>query len=272
LSFALIEDARFRQLLLSGRPEIGAILPASHNTIKEWILDSFGSRKIEVKHKISLARSKINLSLDGWRAPNCDDYIAICAHFIDKDYKIMHCLLGFKSVHGAKSGQVAGEITAGVINDYEIGQNLGAFMMDNAKDNDTALTELATRFDIDAKSSRLRCLGHVINLVVKALLFGKGVSKFERQLAGASDKELFKIWNSQGPIGKLHNICVYVNVNSTRQTAFKACQGPTGGEEIKVYRLLVDGGIRWNSTEAMISRGMFQRSTTLRISWDTNKY
>jgi hypothetical protein len=26
---------------------------------------------------------------------------------------------------------------------------------------------------------------------------------------------------------------------------------------IQVYRLLVDGGIRWNSTEAMISRCMF---------------
>jgi hypothetical protein len=263
LSFVLIEDARFRQLLLSGQAEIGAILPASHNTIKEWVLDSFRSRKVEVKHKISLARSKINLSLDGWRAPNRDDYIAICAHFIDKDYKIVHCLLGFKSVYGEKSGQATGEITAGVINDYEIGQNLGAFMMDNAKDNDTALKELATRFDIDIKFSRLRCLGHVINLVVKALLFGKGVSKFERQLAGASDEALFEIWNSQGPIGKLHNICVYVNVNSTRQAAFRACQGPTRGEDIKVYRLLVDGGIRWNSTEAMISRGMFQPSTML---------
>ena len=71
-------------------------------------------------------------------------------------------------MYGEKSGQATGEITAGVINDYEIGQNLGAFMMDNAKDNDTALKELATRFDIDIKFSRLRCLGHVINLVVKA--------------------------------------------------------------------------------------------------------
>lgn len=278
LSFALIEATRFRKLLVSGRSDIQAILPASHNTIKDWVLDSFKSRKIQIKHKISLARSKINLSLDGWKAPNRDDYIAICAHFVDDEYKLVHCLIGFRSVFGAKSGQATGEITAGVINDYEIGQNLGAFMMDNAKDNDTALKELATRFDIDIDFSRLRCLGHVINLVVKALLFGKGVSKVERQLAGASDEETFKIWNSHGPIGKLHNICVYVNVNSTRQTAFKACQGPAGGEDVKYYRLLVDGGIRWNSTEAMISRGMFQPSSfslpchfiPYRVSYETN--
>ena len=112
LSFALIEATRFRKLLVSGRSDIQAILPASHNTIKAWVLDSFKSRKIQIKHKISLARSKINLSLDGWKAPNCDDYIAICAHFVDDEYKLVHCLIGFRCVFGAKSGQATGEITA----------------------------------------------------------------------------------------------------------------------------------------------------------------
>src|SRR6266480_116622 len=34
LSFTLIEDAEFRDTLISGRPEIKAILPLSHNTMK----------------------------------------------------------------------------------------------------------------------------------------------------------------------------------------------------------------------------------------------
>ena len=79
----LIEDTQFRQVLLPGRPDIEAILPASHNTIKDWVLDLFKSWKIQIKHKIPLARSKINLSLDGWRPPNRNGYIAICAHFVD---------------------------------------------------------------------------------------------------------------------------------------------------------------------------------------------
>jgi hypothetical protein len=53
----------------------------------------------------------------------------------------------------------------------------------------------------------------------------------------------------------VHNICVYVNVNSTRPAAFRDCQGLIQGEDFKLYRPLVDGGIRWNSTEAMISCG-----------------
>jgi hypothetical protein len=240
LSFAFVEHAKFRRLLISDRSEVEAVLSSSHTTVKGWVLDSFQSRQAQIKDQVSLSQSKINLSLDGWRAPTRDDYFAVCAHIINKDYNLVHCLLGFRNVHGVKSGQGIAEITANVINDYEIGQNLGAFMMDNAGDNDAAVKELANGFNIDVDFSRLRCLGHIINLVVKALLFGKGVSKVERELAGAPSEEAFKIWNSRGPIGKLHNICVYVNLNSTRQEVFREFQGG----EFRVYRLLVDGGIQ----------------------------
>src|SRR6267378_4466599 len=60
------------------------------------------------------------------------------------------------------------------------------------------------------------------------------------------------------PRAQLANSITYVftsmSIRRCRQRS--ACQGPTRGEYVKVYRLLVDGGIRWNSTEAMISRGM----------------
>lgn len=253
LSFALVEDAEFRDALVNGRPEIEAILPSSHNTIKAWVLDYFTLRKIQIKDKVSRARSKINISLDSWRAPTIKNYIAICGHFIDEDCTLVHCLLGFKDTKGVKAGEMIAGIIAKVIDDYEVSQNLGSFMMDNAGDNDTMLKELATRFDIDVDFSRLRCLGHIINLVIQALLLGKGVSKLERKLAGASYEEAFRIWNSTGPIGKLHNICVYVNNNEARLAMFIECQG----EEIQIYQLLVDGGIRWHSTEAMISRGIY---------------
>src|SRR6266480_5424890 len=150
---------------------------------------------------------------------------------------LVHCLLGFKDIKGVKASDMIAGIIAKVIDDYEVGQNLGAFMMDNAGDNDTILKELTTGFNIDVNFSRLRCLGHIINLVVKALLFGKGVSKLERKLAGTLYKEAFRIWNNTGLIGKLHNICVYINNNEARLAMFIKCQG----EEIRIYQLLVDG-------------------------------
>ena len=47
-------------------------------------------------------------------------------------------------MNGTKFGQLIAEITADVINNYKIGQNLRAFIIDNATDNNTILKELAT--------------------------------------------------------------------------------------------------------------------------------
>jgi hypothetical protein len=65
--------------------------------------------------------------------------------------------------------------------------------MDNATDNNTMLKELATRFDINISYSRLRYLSYIINLVIKALLFSKGVSKLKRKLASTLYNKVFKI-------------------------------------------------------------------------------
>ena len=93
--------------------------------------------------------------------------------------------------------------------------------MDNAIDNNTILKELATRFNINIGYLCLRCLGYIINLIIKALLFGKGVSKFKRKLTSASYDKAFKIWNGIGSISKLYNIYIYINYNLIRMTVFR---------------------------------------------------
>jgi len=55
------------------------------------------------------------------------------------------------------------------------------------------LKELATRFNINVSYSRLRYLSYIINLVIKALLFSKGISKLKRKLASALYNKAFKI-------------------------------------------------------------------------------
>ena len=73
---------------------------------------------------------------------------------------------------------------------------------------------LANNFEmIDPDRDHLCCADHIINLIVKAILFGNGVSKLQCQLAGASDAQQFDVWSTKVAIGKLHNICVYLNRN-----------------------------------------------------------
>ena len=93
--------------------------------------------------------------------------------------------------------------------------------MDNVIDNDTMLKELATWFDINVGYLCLWCLSYIINLVIKALLFGKNVNKLKQKLVSILYDKAFKIWNGIGLIGKLYNICVYINYNLIRLITFK---------------------------------------------------
>ena len=64
---------------------------------------------------------------------------------------------------------------------FEIAPQLHCFVGDNATNNDNELIQgLNEHDDIKLTSNnRIRCAGHIINLVVKATLYGKGVSWFE---------------------------------------------------------------------------------------------
>ncbi len=58
-------------------------------------------------------------------------------------------------MYRAKSGLIITEITAKVINNYKISQNLSIFIIDNTRDNNTILKELVTRFNININYLRL---------------------------------------------------------------------------------------------------------------------
>jgi hypothetical protein len=57
--------------------------------------------------------------------------------------------------------------------------NLGYFVLNNALNNDTTLTELAKTLGFDPKLKRLRCAGHIFNLIAERYLYRQDVSKFE---------------------------------------------------------------------------------------------
>ena len=67
--------------------------------------------------------------------------------------------------------------------------------MDNARNNDTASSHLGSALEeidieFDARESRLRFLGHVINFVVKVLLYGSGMEHDMDLLTGCIQQEI----------------------------------------------------------------------------------
>lgn len=66
-----------------------------------------------------------------------------------------------------------------VIDQYELGSKLGYFRLGNAEGNDTRLEMLAMWFLMDVSRRRLRGIGHVIKLIVWAVIFSLKVCTFE---------------------------------------------------------------------------------------------
>jgi hypothetical protein len=135
-------------------------------------------------------------------------------------------LLGLRHLEGHTGNDIVDALIP-VIKLFDVGNKLGAFQMDNATSNDTAMSALAARIPgINSKESRLRCFGHVVNLVVKALLYGSKSSTLQQELgaAGSDDDAAFKIWREQGSIGRLYNLVTYILRSDNRQRAFEASQ------------------------------------------------
>jgi hypothetical protein len=59
--------------------------------------------------------------------------------------------------------------------------------MDNASSNDTAMDAIAEEFELDAVERRLRCAGHIINLIARSLLYGFDKNLFAEDIAAEDE-------------------------------------------------------------------------------------
>jgi hypothetical protein len=63
-----------------------------------------------------------------------------------------------------------------------------------------------------------RCIGHIINLAVKASLFGKNYQLFKDKIRPVQALKVFthRLWQKTGPVGKLHNLLTWINRSDSK--------------------------------------------------------
>jgi hypothetical protein len=270
LSLSIIEWPEFHAFCRALNPEIDSVtaLPTSHNTITSWIEESFLQKKDLVRKSLQSARSRIHLSVDIWTTPNNHLAMAICGHFVNVDEQLQITLLALRHVTGHAGEVQFEEALLPVLEEYEIIQKIGAIIGDNAGTNDTLCRTISQylreQFPRDpewvASHQRIRCLGHIINLVVQAFLFINEKDFEELELydqqdeLGASSSEKGegeratrgdKIRALLGPLGKLHNIVVHIRGSPQRTREFTDIL-------MARRRIPLDNRTRWNSWYQML--------------------
>ena len=234
----------------------------------------FQSKKQAVIEELQNALTSIHISFDLWTSPNRLAFIAVFTHFLNRHRKYQRRLIAFRRQLGAHSGKNIAQTLHDIIQDWGFGSRLRVAICDNAGNNDTCLQVLYPQFfsgikSTDIQARRMRCFGHILNLVAKAFLFGSEDYAFELkgdflEQIGQYDQAQAH-WRRKGPIGKLHNIIKFIRASPQRSEAFKkaakeneAGDVPDGfrlsDESTAELELRQNNATRWNSTYLMIER------------------
>ena len=258
LSYALVEWPEFHTLCQVLNCASKGKITTSHSGVANKVKEAWGKHKDVVRRALQSALSHIHISLDIWTSPNQYLLLAIYTHFTTYSQKRQKALLALKKVPG-HSGDDQFSILLPVLEDYGIVQKLGAIIADNAPSNNTLCVAIQDYWDQelsldwDAEYMRIRCIGHIINLIVQAFLFS-GIVKIEElesyneqeQEGGieATDDEVVRVqFRLLGPLGKGHNIVVHIRKSAGRTAEFKELAG---------RMVPMDNRTRWNSWYKML--------------------
>lgn len=264
VSFRKLESDRFHALLQYLNPRCKRFLP-SHQTIRRTIGDIFDKQLGTVTEALNAAVTKISFSFDLWTSKNNLALLGLVAHFIDSKGLPKSILLALPRQRGRHSGSNIAETIAEVICHHSLQEKIGYFVSDNAKNNPKALSYLVAEFGFNAQHCWLRCIGHIFNLCGQAVLFGKDSDAFEREVSDLEVEQLqLREWRKKGPIGKLHNVLVYLDASPQRWESVVTLQreliAPTRPEgKREVYQIVKDVVTRWNSFDDSAARALYLR-------------
>jgi len=223
VGFRFCEDTTFCLLcsyLAACQPEYSGVyraFPQSRHAIKRYVLTWYDAMRQEVMLQLHNTHTKIHFSFDMWSGPNRCAYQAIVAHWMACDGQLHAVLLSLHRFKGSHSGVNQVEHLWRTITDYGIEAFVGMFNVDNASNHNNALAMLAQHLQaggfpsFDPVSARLRCFSHVLNLTVKAIMWGADIEAFEVDMNAAQDElaELLE-WRRKEPMHKLNNILTYI--------------------------------------------------------------
>jgi hypothetical protein len=112
----------------------------------------------------------------------------IAVHFIDHTGNLQTFLLSLPELVGSHKGTNIAECVGDIVSEFDIQEWVGYFVLENASNNDTSIEALAEEFEFDVKEQRLRCAGHIINLMARQILFSEDPDAFELEANVAKDK------------------------------------------------------------------------------------
>ena len=235
LPFKHVEKAGFKYLMSVACPRFH--IP-SRTTVARDCFQLYMSEKTKLKELLKNCQ-RICVTTDTWTSIQRINYMCITAHFIDNDWKLHKKIINFCPISSHK-GEAIGKAVEACLESWGIEDKLFTVTVDNVSSNDLACAHLRRMVQrigcvSDGKFLHIRCIAHIINLIVWDGIKEHGVC-----------------------IDRVRNAVKYVKNSPARILRFKDLVQKANIESKS--SLSFDVPTRWNSTYTMLDTALkFQR-------------
>lgn len=168
LPFKFVENEGFRHFTSTAIPHF---LVPSRTTITRDCYKLYFDEKNKLKTYFKTSGQRLTLTTDTWTSNQRLTYMCLTGHYIDDDWKLHKVILNFILCPSHKGDEV-GLLLDKCLLDWG-NDKVFAITIDNASFNDTTIAYLKRRFVnwgtaiLGGKFLHMRCVAHIINLVVK---------------------------------------------------------------------------------------------------------
>ncbi|XP_022034677.1 zinc finger BED domain-containing protein RICESLEEPER 2 isoform X1 [Helianthus annuus] len=229
LPFSFVEYHWFNALLKYLNPLFQKV---SRATIRKDCIKVVESEREKMK-KVFKKTDMISLTSDCWTSNQTIGYMCLTAHYIDSDWKMKKCIIGFNELAPPHSGEVISDAILECLIKWGIQDKIGTITLDNASNNDRAAAILRNTFQgkgtlhFEGLFFHVRCCAHILNLVVQ-----DGLGTIDGCLVKIREGVKY-LKKSAGRLLKFGEISITLGIETRRS-------------------LCIDVKTRWNSTHRML--------------------
>ncbi|XP_022031105.1 zinc finger BED domain-containing protein RICESLEEPER 2-like [Helianthus annuus] len=186
----------------------------------------------------------VSLTSDCWTSNQTISYMCLTAHFIDCDWKLQKCIIGFNELAPPHSREVISDGIIECLIKWGIQDKISTITLDNASNNDRATNILMSNFKgkgklhFDGLFFHIRCCAHILNLVVQ-----DGLGTIESSLVKIREDVKY-LRKSSGRLLKFGEIAITIGTSTNRSSC-------------------TDVKTRWNSTHHMLESAIHHKKVFL---------
>lgn len=262
--FTTIESPAFRQIFFNIP---GVALPfTSRHTLRQRLMDDFNVQRAQLKEELRVSCKTIALSLDIWTSKNHLPILGIIGHWFTDCFGYQEKVLEFKELLGPHSGENLAVAVEEMLVELGLEYKLITITGDNASNNERMVSCLSQNLRqklgvnplFHGQDSYIRCLAHVLNLIVKDILQTLKSGNMEEAHALCDNVNEGEQWSigTKEPLARLRVLALWIHRSpQQRQKWNEICKIVNLSSKYIEY----DVDTRWNSTFRMLGDALKAR-------------